>query len=100
MLHVPDAGGRYYKDTVTTIHGTVLLASATEQLEEEQKDVEDVEEDARRDGHGASRVRSAQAVEIKDGEPAENRQPGHRVDQMCVRDRDEDQDDPEHDETE
>jgi hypothetical protein len=76
-----------------------LFAPSAEQLQEEQENVEDVEEDARRDGHGAGRVRSAQAIEIKDRERAEDRQAGHRIDDVRVRNRDEDEDDRKHDQT-
>ena len=40
---------------------------------------------------------AAQAVEVEDRERAEDRQPGDAVDDVAVRDRDEQADDPEHD---
>ena len=60
--------------------------AAAEDLKEEQEDVEDIEEDARRDRNGCVVVRAAQPVEVDDREPAEDHEPEHAVDDVRVRD--------------
>src|SRR5918994_5243311 len=45
----------------------------SEQLEEEEEDVQDVQEDARRDRHGAFLARAPQPVEVEDRVAAEDR---------------------------
>src|SRR5437763_17182995 len=77
-----------------------LLAAAPEQLEQEQEDVEDVEEDAGGYRDGAVAICSAQPVEVEDRERAEDPEACDGVDDVAVRDRNEDRNDPGHDQTE
>ena len=65
--------------------------------EEEQEDVQDVEEDARRDRHRVLLARAAEAVEVEDRVAAEDHEAGDRPDHVLAGDRDEDRDEPEHD---
>ena len=101
------AGSRRPRAIATRRSGTAVRrvrpccsVAAAEQAQHEQEDVEDVEEDPRRDRHRTRHVRAAQAVEVEDREAAEDHQPGDRVDQVRVRDRDEDPDQTEHDQRE
>src|SRR5215207_3244747 len=73
------------------------LASAAEELEREEEDVEDVEEDAGRDRDGALGGCAAQPIEVIDRERTEDRESADGVDDVAVGDRDEDRDDPERD---
>src|SRR4051795_10076141 len=84
-------------DGMCSRSNTLTSVAPAEQLKHEQEDVEDVEEDAGRDRDGASRVGAAQPVEVEDRVAAEDDKPQHRVDQICVRDRDEDRHDAEGD---
>src|SRR3954451_3862311 len=77
-----------------------LVPLDAEEIEQEQEDVEDVEEDARSDTYGAAGICSAQAVEVEDRERTEDPEPGARVDDVAVGNRDEDRDDPKPDEAE
>ena len=74
-----------------------VAATAAEQVERKQEDVEDVEEDPGRDRHGGVRGAAAQAVEVEDREGAEDPEAGDGVDDVLVGDRHEDRDDPEGD---
>src|SRR3954453_2914855 len=77
-----------------------LVAIAADQPEQQQKDVQDVEEDARRDHDGAVGAGSAQSVEVEDREGAEDPEACDGVDDVAVGDRDEDRDDPKPDQAE
>src|SRR5271165_2561789 len=76
------------------------LPAAAEQVQQQQEHVEDVEEDARGDRDRARHVGAPQAVEVEDREAAEDHQAEHAVDDVAVRDRHEQRDDPEHDQRE
>src|SRR6202020_963494 len=87
----------YCISVATRTASCALITPAAKQLEEEQKYVQDVEEDARSDRNCAGEPFAPQAVEIENREAAENCQSGNRPDHVGVRDRDEQLDDPEHD---
>src|SRR3954454_17350741 len=74
-----------------------VAPAAAEQLQREQEDVEDVEEDPGRDRHGGVGGAAAQAVEVEHREGAEDDEACGGVDDVLVRDRYEDRDDPERD---
>src|SRR3954449_10762987 len=87
----------WMESVVDTRSSLELVPIAAEQAEQEQKDVEDVEEDARRDHHGAAGIGPPQPVEVEDRERAEDPEAGDGVDDVAVGDRDEQRDDPERD---
>src|SRR5438876_263258 len=67
---------------VATGASSALVPLPAEQLEQEQEHVEDVEEDAAGDHHGAAGIRAAQAVEVEDRERTEDPEPGDGVDEQ------------------
>ena len=75
--------------------------SAAEEGQEQQEDVQDVEEDRRREQRRRPDVlRPSQSLEVDHGEAGEDHEAQDRVDQRAVRDPDEDRDDPEDDQRE
>src|SRR3954453_5589566 len=85
---------------VTDMYVSWSIVASSEELQEEEEDVEDVEEDAGRDRHRGLLAGAAKTVEVEDGVAAEDHEPGDRPDQVLARDRDEDRDEPEHDQAE
>src|SRR5215207_1633630 len=85
---------------VTDIYVSWSVVVPSEELEEEEEDVQDVQEDARRDRHRLLLARAPQAVEVEHRVAAEDHESGDRPDDVLVRDRDEERDDPEHDQRE
>lgn len=74
--------------------------AAAKQLQHEQEHVEDVQEDAGGNRDSTLHVRPPQAVEVEDRVSPEDHQPEHGVDDVGVRDRNEDRYEPEEDERE
>src|SRR4029079_14546791 len=75
-----------------------LVVSPAEEGQQQEKDVEDVEEDRRgEEWRGSDVLRLPQPLKVERGQAREDHEPEDRVDQRAVRDLDEDQHDPEHD---